>query len=318
MQGFDLKRYNIILSEFDSFLARTCKDNLYITSDDISEWTATRINDRKTTLYARQCVVSNFCRFMSRLGYECYILSRTNTHACQNYRPPTVFTHDQIQAIFNACDNLIMEKRYAKSIIIIMPALVRLLYSTGLRINEALSIHNRDVDFQRRTITIKDAKNNHQRLAPINESLEIVLKQYLSYRSRITLPNIDHPDSCFFVSTLGRPCAAMTVYKHFYRIIEDSNIPRTSTQLGPSLHSIRHTTAVHSMIKMAQDGRDLYSSLPSLSIFLGHKNVLGTESYVRLTQEMYPEVLKMDIDITDDLFTNLILKLNQEYESENN
>jgi len=247
MQGFGLKRYNTILSEFDSFLARTGKDNLYITSDDISKWTATRINDRKTTLYARQCVVSNFCHFMSRLGYECYILSRTNIHARQNYRPPTVFTHDQIQAIFDTCDNMIMEKRYAKSIVIIMPALIRLLYSTGIRINEALSIHNRDVDFQRRAITIEDTKNNRQRLAPINQSLDTVLKQYLFYRSKITLPNLNHPDSCFFVSTLGRPCAAMTVYKHFYRIIEDSGIPRTSTQLGPSLHSIRQYVEYHNM-----------------------------------------------------------------------
>ena len=107
----------------------------------------------------------------------------------------------------------------------------------------------------------------------------------------------------------------MGVYKHFYRIIDDSGIPRTPTQVGPSLHSMRHTAAVHSLIKMTREGRDIYSALPLLSIFLGHKNVLGTESYVRLTQEVYPEITKLDMDGTDDLFTNLIRKFKQDYEN---
>lgn len=315
MQGFGLKKYYDILGEFDSYLHRIGKDNLHITAKDISDWTTTRINDRKTTLYARQCIVSNFCSFMSRLGYECYVLHRSNMHAHQNYRPPTVFTHEQVLTIFNSCDSLVLDKRYAKSIIFILPSLVRLLYSTGVRIGEALAIRNRDVDFQRKVITITDTKNDRQRLAPVNKSLEMVLMQYLSYRARIPVPDLDCPDASFFVSTLGKPCSIMGVYKHFYRIIDDSGIPRTPTQVGPSLHSMRHTAAVHSLIKMTREGRDIYSALPLLSIFLGHKNVLGTESYVRLTQEVYPEITKLDMDGTDDLFTNLIRKFKQDYEN---
>ncbi len=315
MQGFSLKRYKSVLSDFDRFLVRISKNTLHLTVEDIAQWTATHINDRKTTLYARQCTVSNFCSFMSRLGYECYVLKRNQTQANQNYRPPTVFTHKQMHDIFAVCDKLKIKKREAKITLMIMPALVRLLYSTGLRINEALAIRNRDVDFDRKAITINDSKNNRQRLAPINGSLEVVLKQYIAYKKERNIPHIEDQESHFFVSELGRKCSDMGVYQHFQRIVESSGIQRHHDQLGPSLHTLRHTSAVHALIKMTAEGKDLYCALPLLSVFLGHKSVLGTERYVRLTQEMYPEVLKMDMNVTGPVFTHIISKLQQGYEN---
>jgi len=42
---------------------------------------------------------------------------------------------------------------------------------------------------------------------------------------------------------------------------------------------------------MAHEGQDLYSSLPIISACLGHKSLFATEQYVRLTSEMYPELI---------------------------
>jgi hypothetical protein len=47
---------------------------------------------------------------------------------------------------------------------------------------------------------------------------------------------------------------------------------------------------------MAESGVDLYSTFPILSTFLGHQSLSATNSYVRLTAEMYPGLLK-DIDM---------------------
>ncbi len=314
MQGFSTKEYSWALHSFDSFLAIKDKSNLHITESDIAEWTSSLLNLRKTTLYRRQCIVSNFCSYMNRLGYECYILGRSKTQAYKNYRPPVVFTHEQIQAIFKACDDIIIKKRYAKSIVIILPSLIRLLYSTGIRIGEALSIRNESVDFLRKTITIEDTKTKRQRLAPINNSLETVLKQYIRHRNKNVGPNADLPNAYLFVSALGKPCSQIAVYNHFCRIVNWCGIKRNPTQIGPSLHSLRHTAAVHSLIKMTREGKDVYATLPQLAVFMGHKSVLGTEYYVRLTHEVYPEVLKMNSSVTDDIFTSLILKLSQNHE----
>ena len=316
LQGFGTERYRSYLSEFDHFWVDIAKKDLYIKSEELKDWVNTRINDKQSTLYARICVISNFCRYMSNLGYECYIPKRPKISF--NNRHSTIFTHQQIQIIFTECDNLVSRIRNPKSITIIIPTLIRLLYSTGIRINEAMSIKNSDIDFSKKTIIINDTKNNRQRIAPINESLELVLEQYIVYRNKITAPNIAKPDSYFFISVLGKPCSHITVYRYFDRILEKCRLQRNENINTASLHSLRHTAAVHSLVKLTQSGKDLYCSLPLLSVFMGHKSILGTEYYIKLTQEMYPELLKLDMKVTDQIFAHINSKLKENDENENN
>jgi hypothetical protein len=42
---------------------------------------------------------------------------------------------------------------------------------------------------------------------------------------------------------------------------------------------------------MVEKGVDLYSALPVLSVYLGHKNVYATEKYLRMTAEVHPEII---------------------------
>jgi integrase/recombinase XerD len=53
---------------------------------------------------------------------------------------------------------------------------------------------------------------------------------------------------------------------------------------------------------MAKSGLDLYYSLPLLSTFLGHKSLGATDHYVRLTAEMYPDLLKVQNGIGTYVF----------------
>jgi len=313
LRGYKVTQLKWMLLEFDKFFTQTSKKDLFITFGDIKNWAATRTCDKPNTLYQKYCAMADFCRYMCLLGYECYIPRRPRKYS-SNYIP-TIFTHEQIRAIFNASDKMVMKEHHAKSIMIIMPALLRVLYSTGIRISEGLSILNKDVDFDRKVIVINNTKNRCQRLAPVNSSLEQVLRQYISYRDRIPSPGIANPTSFFFVSATGNPCSRRTVLTYFHRIIEECGIPRRCDQRGPMVHEIRHTSAVHSLIKLTQDGVDLYCSLPVLATFMGHKKVLDTETYVRLTQEMYPEVLKMNAEVTDQVYSFITSKLRQDYEN---
>jgi site-specific recombinase XerD len=312
LQGYKATQLKWMLLEFDKFFTQTSKKELFITSQDIKNWTATRTYDKPNTLYQKYCAMADFCRYMCLMGYECYIPRRPRKRYA-NYTP-TIFTHEQMRAIFNVCDNLIMKEHHAQSIMIILPVLIRVLYSTGIRISEALSLLNKDVDFDRKIIVLNNTKNRCQRLAPINESLEQVLRQYIGYRNRIPAPGVGIPDSHLFVSTTGRPCSRRTVLTYFHRIIKECGISRRSDQRGPMVHEIRHSAAVHSLIKLTNEGVDLYCSLPLLATFMGHKKVLNTETYVRLTQEMYPEVLKLDAEVTDQVYSFIISKLRQDYE----
>jgi integrase len=172
-----------------------------------------------------------------------------------------------------------------------IPVILRLLYSTGLRISEALSLRNRDVEFDRKYIHIRKTKNGSERIVPINDELETALKQYISYRNRMPVKLLNLPDGFLFVKPDGTHCQAQSVYKWFRTLLSGCNIPHIGNHHGPRVHDIRHTFAVHSLVQMARNGHDVYSGLPIISTCLGHKSLSATEQYVRLVEAMYPELI---------------------------
>lgn len=59
------------------------------------------------------------------------------------------------------------------SIRFVMPALLRFLFSTGVRIGEALSLRKEDVKLDLRIAVLRDTKNGKERLLPFSESMEM-------------------------------------------------------------------------------------------------------------------------------------------------
>jgi integrase len=208
----------------------------------------------------------------------------------------------QIEKIFQSCDGLLLYDRHMHVNMMVLPALIRLLYSTGLRISEALSIRNADVDFNSGVISIKKTKNGEQRLAPLTESMVEVLKEYIFERNKIPVTGVNRPNSFLFVSLTGKPCTSGSIYNWFRKILERCNIPHTGNHHGPRVHDLRHTCAVHALIKMCEDGLDLYCALPLLSAFIGHKSLSATEQYLRLTAEMYPYLINQQQELCSYVF----------------
>ena len=130
-------------------------------------------------------------------------------------------------------------------------------------------------------------------MIPISETLSIVLKDYVYHRDLLPLHT---RNSVFFVSLNGSPCTSDTVYRLFREILQMANIPYMGNHHGPRVHDLRHTFAVNSLAMMARNGVDMYCTLPILSTYLGHQTLSATDSYVRLTAEMHPELLK-EIDM---------------------
>ncbi|MEO9004814.1 MAG: tyrosine-type recombinase/integrase [Ginsengibacter sp.] len=175
--------------------------------------------------------------------------------------------------------------------IIILPALLRLLYGTGLRISEALSLKNKDINLDDNYLIVRDSKNGKERMTPISASLSEVFKEYVKYRNLMPLVQTD--DS-FFITLSGKNCNRDHVSKWFRKILCSAGISRNDH--GPRLHDLRHTFSVHTLAMMSESGIDLYYSLPILSTYLGHQSLEATNGYVRLTSEMYPGLLK-EVDL---------------------
>jgi site-specific recombinase XerD len=289
--GCNYLRGKWILYEIDRFFRENNVHAPVITRELVSKWRKTRANDSPATLYSKFSIMAQLAKFMSRQGQECFVPRLPENGRCKSNFTPYIFTKDQIARLFQMGDRLRIYDRHMNNTLFCVPVILRLLYSTGLRISEALSIKNADVQLQKRYILIRKTKNGSERIVPINSSLQEVLLQYASYRNRMPVKHAASPNSFFFVKTDGTYCRAQSIYKWFRQLITECGIPYTGNHHGPRVHDLRHTFAVHSMVQMSHGGQDFYSSLPIISACLGHKSLFATEQYVRLTGEMYPELI---------------------------
>ncbi len=289
--GCNFLRGKWILFEIDRFFQENNVPEPVITRSLVNQWRKTRINDSSQTIYSKYSIIAQLARFMSRQGQECFIPRLPENGRSKSNFTPYIFTRDQMDRILKLSDRLRIYDRHMNNTMFCVPAVLRLLYSTGLRISEALSIKNEDVRFEEGLILLRKTKNGTERIVSINDSLCKVLQQYIAYRDRMPIKQVDLPKSFFFIKSDGTYCTAQSIYKWFRRLLAESGIPYTGNHHGPRVHDLRHTFAVHSMVQMANEGQDLYTSLPIISACLGHKSLFATEQYVRLTGEMYPELI---------------------------
>ena len=309
-RGYTSLRAKWILLEFDNFFKSMDIKELYITKELIEQWRNTRINDGPTTIYSKYCVWSQFCKYMCHAGYECYI-PRTQGQVAKSRFSPYIYTHKQIRDIFQASDSLDLYDRNMSTSLFVIPTIIRVLYATGMRVSEALSLKNKDVDFNNSCITLLKTKNGEQRLAPITDSLQKILEQYVQNRGKLPIANTSDPKGYFFISPNGSFCRAGSIYCWFRKILTKSGIPYIGNHSGPRVHDLRHTFAVHSMEKLVKSGYDLYYTLPLLSTYLGHKSISSTEQYVRLTQEVYPEILDDERKLCSYIFPKIKIDCNE-------
>jgi integrase/recombinase XerD len=165
-----------------------------------------------------------------------------------------------------------------------MPELFRLLYSCGLRVSEALHLHVSEVDLDAGVLTIHQGKFRKDRLVPLPPALTQRLRQYARVIGERSA------DAVFFPAPHGGPYHRETIYKLFRYLLWVCRIPHGGRGHGPRLHDVRHTFAVHRLEQWYREGVDLHAKLPVLATYMGHCSITGTQLYLRLTAELFPEL----------------------------
>jgi len=84
----------------------------------------------------------------------------------------------------------------------------------------------------------------------------------------------------------------MTIYQRYRRYLVGAGISHGGKGHGPRLHDLRHTFAVHVLQKWITEGVDLTAMMPILSTYMGHVDIRSTAQYLRLTSEVYPDLMK--------------------------
>ena len=201
--GMSVLRTKWILLEIDEFFMDNGVTVPTVTSEIVDKWRKTRVNDKANTLYSKYSVWNQLARFMCRLGMECHITPLPEYRNSRTGFTPYIFTHEQMSSIMKKSGELRLYDRHMTCSINVMPALVRLLYSTGLRISEALSLRNDDVNLHESYIIIRKGKNGNERIVPLEDTMKAVLLQYLTYRDRMPIAGLSNPGSSLFVKMDG-------------------------------------------------------------------------------------------------------------------
>ena len=161
-------------------------------------------------------------------------------------------------------------------------AILLFLYGTGSRINEALSLRRKDVDFKQGTVMFRKAAPNRARIVPLGPRLADILEEYDSADA------IRSNRKRFFVRNDGRPIRPTTISQTFMTLRRHARIARPrGMSRQPRAQDLRWTFAVHTLRQWHKKGKDLRSLLGVLGAYVGHVDLTSTETYLAVTQERF-------------------------------
>ena len=196
---------------------------------------------------------------------------------------PYIFTKDEIFRIFAAADKIPIKKNNPIDRLFFQ-TIYRLLYATGMRVGEAVSLKVEDVDLENDIITIHNGKNCVSRLIPFLPSLHYWLNGYAEKRRKSS-------DIFFFQSANGEHRDQQCVRTVFItKVLPAAGIDPKRGDSYVRVHDLRHTFACHVLDKLAHEGADPFCILPYLSVYMGHKDIKSTEIYLRLTEDRFSEI----------------------------
>lgn len=171
---------------------------------------------------------------------------------------------------------------------VIFETLFGLIASTGMRISEALSLRNENVDLRCGMLTIHQTKFGKSRQVPMHLSTVEALHRYCWMRGLAGESAQD--DAPFFVGTRGRrrglPLSTHQVERVFAGLREQLGWRNRGTHHAPRIHDLRHTFVVRRIVLWQAQGVDIDQAMLSLSTYVGHAMVTNTYWYLSAVPEL--------------------------------
>jgi integrase len=282
--GFKFECQERYLRHFDAYYHNNGYSGQQLTKEAISDFIYDP-NERPVSHRNKEVVMRDFTTYLVDRGHCVYIPEvKTALPRCKFI--PHIFTDDEVRRFFVAVDNYPLTKMSYRNAV--DPVLFRFLYSTGARISEALAIVLNDVDTDSGVIKIRAAKNGKDRLIPMAKSLTKRIAPFIDSFHRYSESTM-----WLFPGCQGKTMGQMdksTAYNHFRDYLLMADIPHTA--VGPRVHSFRHGMAVKCLKNWVLAGEELEVMLPYLSAYMGHSDFRATQYYLRLTSDLYPEIVR--------------------------
>ncbi len=172
---------------------------------------------------------------------------------------PTFLYENEIDALFDSLDQ--SSKMYMRD-----KAILELLYATGIRASELISLKIERIDFNHMIIKVY-GKGNKERIVPFNESTKSSLQEYIRHFKKF----IDENGSLW----LNYRYEPLTV--RGLRHVLDMMVKRSAQNFDLHPHKLRHSFATH----LLNNGADIRA----VQELLGHESLQTTQKYTHISKE---------------------------------
>lgn len=280
--GYRYDRAEFTLLEFDRFVlkyaARHRKWNL---SQAMVAWLASKPQRKAVSVSMDAAVLRQFCSYLRRRP-ACPLVHEPlwPQLPTESTFTPYVLSEGNIKRLLELTTMLKRPPFRAA----LYRMLLLLLYCTGIRFGEALRLHLYDVDLHAGVLFVQMFKGR-ARWVPFHRSLAREMEKYLVARQVFT-GAIPRPDDRFFVGVNCQTLPVGTAGHALQKLFQNAGLKPARGRVGPRPYDLRHTFAVHRLSRWYSQGADLHARLPWLSAYMGHDDILGTETYLTATPEL--------------------------------
>lgn len=225
-----------------------------------------RLHTSKSSIARKLSTLRSYFNYLQQRGKIEFSPCTGIRNPKQDKRQPTALNVDQTFALLdNSNKNKPASEGKSNLETIRDTALLELLYGSGLRISEALSLNSKDVDPSSGTVRVM-GKGSKERIVPLSQMSQDALENWLLVRTNLIA---SRDELALFVGNRG----SRLNRRQANRIIHDACV-KAGLSVSISAHSLRHSFATH----LLQGGADMRS----VQELLGHSRISTTQRYTHL------------------------------------
>ncbi len=261
-----VKAYGTDLAQFVEYALSTGIHTVETLNERlVRAWLDSHRTATRTTRARKLYALRTFFKFCRAMGWIEADPTATIAMPIEKRPLPKFLTPSQAEALVEQPDS---QEDYPLPLRLRDRALLELLYATGLRVSELVSLDIGAIDFAERTIRVR-GKGGRERVVLFGTAAHEALTEYLR-AGRPQLIQPDKPTRALFLNAQGGRLTVRSVHRLVKRYSQQVGIP-----ISP--HTLRHTFATH----MLDGGADLRS----VQELLGHRKLSTTQVYTHLTLE---------------------------------
>ena len=280
LAGLKFIDQEVHLQHFDHYLYYSGYEGTALTKDILFPFIYDQ-GESEYTMHTKENLFLDFSKYIVGKGHYAYTFAPIYKFHSNHY-VPHIYTRDERKKFLQAVDNYPV--RNCSNRHIMDPVFFRIIIGTGCRLSEVLHLKISDYDRSAGAIRVMHSKNYRSRIVPLCDSLNKRVCEYID-----TFHDGSDEDTYLFPGKNGS-LSTTAAYIHFRDYLFLAGIPHTGD--GPRVHDFRHTLAVENLRRWSQQRKDLTILLPYLAAYMGHVDTSATQYYLRLTAEIYPELLE--------------------------